>query len=498
MRSILSYFGKHPHFLILSLILLIGLFFRTYQMVERFEFAHDGDLYSWIVKDVVINHHFRLIGQLTSAPGIFIGGLFYYLLIPFFLLTKMDPIGAAYFTIIIGLATIVSYYFVLTKLFKAEIGLIISFLYATLLTTVNTDRWAVPTITTNLWVIWYFYTIVRITKGDYTVLPLLGILIGLIWHVHIALIPALIAVPVAIILSKKLPDIKQLIQFVIAFFITSIPLFAFETRHGFEQTISLINNFRTPAVGAKGLYKLTLVLNMIVKNINNLFLQPQSFSQPFNILLVLLILLSAFLLVKKRLLSRKELIVFASWITGVIIFFGVSSSPISEYYFSNIEIIFITLVGLDLYLILKSSLLGRILVIGLLIFIPLKNGYFILTQSYYHKGYAEKKEVVKYIKTDAGNNGFPCIGISYITAAGENVGFRYFFYLNNMHLVHPSTNVPVYNIVIPDELSPGEVKQKFGHIGVIPPVKIPSKEIIERSCQTPDTNLTDSMFGYVE
>ena len=67
---------RRSHLLILALILVIGLFFRSYQLTERFEFAHDGDLYSWIVKDIVVNHHFRLIGQLTSAPGIFIGGLF--------------------------------------------------------------------------------------------------------------------------------------------------------------------------------------------------------------------------------------------------------------------------------------------------------------------------------------------------------------------------------------------------------------------------------------
>src|SRR3989304_9025202 len=106
MHSVLGYFKKRPHLLILVLILLIGIFFRTYQVVERFEFAHDGDLYSWIVKDIIVNHHLRLIGQLTSAPGIFIGGLFYYLLIPFFLITKMDPIGTIYFATIIGLSSI--------------------------------------------------------------------------------------------------------------------------------------------------------------------------------------------------------------------------------------------------------------------------------------------------------------------------------------------------------------------------------------------------------
>src|SRR3989344_8893911 len=102
---------RRSHLLLVGL-LLIGLFFRSYKIVERFEFAHDGDLYSWIVKDIVVNHHIRLIGQLTSAPGIFIGPAFYYLLVPFFILTKMDPIGTIYFALLVGLITIISYYFV--------------------------------------------------------------------------------------------------------------------------------------------------------------------------------------------------------------------------------------------------------------------------------------------------------------------------------------------------------------------------------------------------
>lgn len=498
MYSIFTYLKKRPPLLILGLILLTGLFFRSFQVVERFEFAHDGDLYSWIVKDILVNYHIRLLGQLTSAPGIFIGGLFYYLLIPFFLLTNMDPVGVTYFAIIMGLSTIFSIYFVLSKLFKIEVGLIAAILYATLLSTVNADRWVVPTITTNLWVIWYFYVTLKIARGNYQLLPLLGILIALIWHVHIALFPVLIAVPAAIILSKKLPSLKQSLSFLAAFFITSLPLFVFEARHGFGQTFSLFANFTSPRESAVGLYKLTLVINMIAKNIGNLFFAPQSINQNLSIVFTVIIALSGFWLVKKRLLLKKELAVLLIWVSGVVAFFSFTSSPISEYYFSNIEIIFLTIISIFLYYLFKSSFPGKILVTGLLLIIPIKNSYFMITQDFYHKGYVEKKAVVNYIRTDAQSRNFPCVGISYITAPGENVGFRYFFYLENMHLVHPSLNVPVYNIVIPDELSLGEVKQKFGHIGVIPPTKIPPKEIIEKSCQTPNTNLTDPLFGYVD
>lgn len=188
---------KRSYLFLLGFILLIGLFFRTYQVINRFEFAADGDLYSWIVKDILVNQHIRLIGQHTSAPGIFVGPLFYYLLIPFFLLFKMEPIGAIILVTTIGVLTTLSYYFVFTKLFNNRVGLIAAFLQATLLALVQFDRMVVPSTLTNIWVIWYFFVVVSLSRGNYQVLPFLGILIGLIWHIHIALIPALIAIPAA-------------------------------------------------------------------------------------------------------------------------------------------------------------------------------------------------------------------------------------------------------------------------------------------------------------
>lgn len=290
---------KRYHLVILAIILIVGLFFRTYKVINRFNFDHDGDLSSWIVKDIIINHHLRLIGQLTTAPGIFIGPAYYYLMTPFYLLTNMDPVGAIIPITIISLLTIFSYYFVFSKMFNNKVGLISSFLYATLLTNVGIDRRVVPSTPTNIWVIWYFYAIISIARGNYSVLPLLGMLIGLIWHIHIALLPSLIAIPAAAFISKKLPNKKQVVAFLITLFLTSLPLIIFETRHNFQQTLSLIHNFTAKGDGATGLYKFQLVSEMITKNINSLFFTPQSFKLTNNFLFVLLILLSALLLVKK-------------------------------------------------------------------------------------------------------------------------------------------------------------------------------------------------------
>src|SRR5687767_6783308 len=103
------------HFLFI-IILLAGLFLRTYKAPELLMYGHDHDLSGWVVRDIVEDKHFRLIGQETSSRGVFIGPAFYYALIPFYLLFNMDPIGGVLLSTLIGVATLVSIYFVMQKI----------------------------------------------------------------------------------------------------------------------------------------------------------------------------------------------------------------------------------------------------------------------------------------------------------------------------------------------------------------------------------------------
>lgn len=484
--------------IILIFILLIGLFFRNYQPISRFEFAHDGELYSWFVKDVVVNNHLRLVGQLTSAPGIFIGPFYYYLLIPFFVIFNMDPIGGIIPNSIIGFLTILSYYIVVNKLYSKYIGLFAAFIYAISLHMVSLDRRVVPSTPTNLWTIWYFYTIVMITRGNFQVLPLLGILLGLIWHIHIAILPALIAIPVAFVFARKLPSLKQIALFFATLFITSLPLIIFETRHNFQQTQALIGNFSGSHGGETGINKFLQVINMVNRNISTIFFDPSLPQLTGNILFTIVILAAGLILIKRKITTSYEILTFYIWILGVILFFTFSSTLISEYYFANIEAIFIVIVSSLLYIIFNSSRLGRVVIIVILAGLLLRNLYSFTTEYIYHKGYVERKAIADFIANDAKSKNYPCISISYITAIGENTGFRYFLWKDKIKLKHPGGIPPVYNIVLPDELALGEIDAKFGHIGIILPKKVAPKLEIEKACEGEDTNITDPMFGYTQ
>ncbi|MEK7521839.1 MAG: glycosyltransferase family 39 protein [Patescibacteria group bacterium] len=485
---------------LLIAVLLISLFFRTYKVVERFEFAHDGDLFSWIVKDIVIDHHPRLIGQLTSAPGIFIGPLYYYSLIPFFLLTKMDPVGAIIPITIIGILTTFSYWFVFKKLWNEKAGLIAAFLHAILYTWVYFDRRIVPSTPTNLWTIWYFYCVVNLARGNFKVLWIVGLLVGLIWHIHIALLPALVAIPAAFFFSKKLPTKKDFLLFTFYFLLTSIPLILFEFRHNFSQTKSLFFNFsKEHGSSPGGLEKIQEVLTKISSNVEKLFFFPQSF--PGNKFIFFAIILSIGLfLVYKKCLKLKEALLFYSWVLTIILFYGLSSSILSEYYFYNIEVILVGFVTLLFIWLFNQSKWLKYIVIATLSVIFINNAHYLTTSYYYAKGYNERKELTEFIVNDSKSKNYPCVAISYIASPGEDVGFRYFFWLNNLHVNKPSSGSPVYSIVQPEHLAYGKNEKHFGQIKLIPPPEneVKSSQEIQKSCAGENSNLTDSMFGFTK
>ena len=113
-------------------------------------------------------------------------------------------------------------------------------------------------------------------------------------------------------------------------------------------------------------------------------------------------------------------------------------------------------------------------------------------------GYLYRKAIVREIDKDATQKGFPCVSVSYITNPGLDLGYRYFFYLREMHVNRPVSGSPVYTIVYPLRRDIVEDKS-YGHIGLIyPDYSRYTKDEVEESCAGENSNLTDPMFGFTK
>lgn len=478
------------------LILVLGVFFRFYHAKDFFLYSHDQDLAGWMIRDI-LGGHFRLIGQETSSPGVFIGPLFYYSLIPFYLIYNMDPFGGVIWVTLIGLATIYSYYFVFSKIRDRKTGLVAAFIYAGSFATALTDREVVPTTPVMLWSIWFFYTVYLLYKGKQkTGFLLLGILAGLIWNFNLGLILTIPVALIAFLVSRKRIEIFSLVRGVAVGLVLSVPLILFEVRHNFQQTKAVLGSL---AGGGSefhgGLAKLDWVFNLASKNVNRLFGTEVIHLEPHAAFYLMAMVL--LFLIYKKVIKKSFGVLLIIWIASVVAFFSLNSIVISEYYLNSMNVVWIAVfVFFASYLLSKERLFrwGSLL----LAFFLFINWYELGTYQVNASGYIERKAIVSFIKSDAAKHGYPCISISYITKPGYELGYRYLFFREDMHVNNPNSGSPPYTIVFPLSLV-DRVDKSFGALGLVyPDYARYNKKSVEDSCQGGNSNLTDPLFGYTE
>lgn len=476
------------HTWVLLAALLIGLFVRTYQFKDRFYYAHDNDLASWVVRDILLNRHPRLSGQLTTTPGIFIGSLFYYALIPLYVVGRMDPLYTVGFSWFIGGFSIFSIYWVFSKLFSPKTAGIGSLLYAVSFAISQTEREVVPTTPAMLWSIWFLYAVNLLYAGHKRSLWLLAVLWALIWHVNLALVLLTPLVLIGIVIRPY--PLKSLFPALILFLALSTPLAFFEFRHDFQQTRALVTSLEGKSAQLVGtrLGKFNRTLFVASQNATSLLI-GKSTQYPIYIIPVGL-LMSGIWLVWRHKINPAMGAVYLAWLLLYLVFFTFHPINLSEYYLNGINILWLFLFSVTL------SQLSKFLGISLITILIVHNLYLFVHSPINGNNYTTKTNLVKFVSSDSQLHNYPCVSVSYITDPGNEFGYRHLFWLENLSVNRPSSGSPVYTIVFP-HAKVNHLDKTFGALGLIlPDYSRYSPSAVSASCKNTNDNLTDPMFGF--
>ncbi|KKR29857.1 MAG: hypothetical protein UT61_C0020G0005 [Candidatus Woesebacteria bacterium GW2011_GWA1_39_8] len=478
-------------------ILLIGFFLRIYKAQELFLYGHDQELTGWFIRDVLVNGHLRLIGQETSTAGVFIGPFYYYLSIPFYLLAKFDPIGGVWLVTLLGIISLISVYYVVGRTFGQLEALISTLIYSASFYMVFNDREVVPTMPVILWTVWFIFGLqLLVEKKTKKAMLVFGILTALIWHLNFALILTLPLIPIAIILTSRKANKREMGVYLGTTAALSLPLILFEIKHNFIQTKAIIASLTTNQHDVvMGYDKLIRVIYLMSKDVYGLFMGNLDY---FSYGKVLFFLLAVFVLLKLgKKITKFWFTIFLLWIALFITFFATYSKIVSEYYLNGTMIVFIIIASLFITTLLKSKDLAHwgAIVVGMFLVFNLNKFFTININA---SGYVEKKALVYEIKDDMRKHGYPCFAISYITDPGYNLGYRYFFWLYGLHVNHPDSGSPVYTIVYPlNDMF--KVDKTFGALGLIyPNFASYTKEAVDQSCAGENSNITDPMWGLTQ
>ncbi len=116
-------------FVILVVVLALAAFLRLYRISEYMDFLGDEGRDAIIIKHMLVDHHFPLIGPPTSVGNIYLGPLYYYMMAAAMSLFWLNPVAASAMVALTGMVSVYLVYYLGKRWFGRTSGLIGALLY---------------------------------------------------------------------------------------------------------------------------------------------------------------------------------------------------------------------------------------------------------------------------------------------------------------------------------------------------------------------------------
>jgi len=211
---------------------------RFWKAGEWFSFNFDEEYQAFLAWSQVQDFHPIWIGVSAGNTGFYLGPAFTYLNALLFFFSGGDPLILAYFAPLLGLATVISLYFVSSQLFSPSVAIFSSLIYAgsPLLNFFDRRFWnpsPIPLLT-----IWLLYSLYKSQK-DTRWFILVSAIMATVLHVHLSLLMFWPVIIFLVFKSFKRITFSTWISSVVVYLVLISPLLVFDKVHNFD-------NLRTP------------------------------------------------------------------------------------------------------------------------------------------------------------------------------------------------------------------------------------------------------------
>lgn len=242
---------KKEWFLVLVAIVILALFLRFYRLGEYMTFLGDEGRDAIIIKNILVNHHFPLIGPPTSVGNIYLGPLYYYLMVIPMAIFWLNPVAAAGMNAFLGVVTVCFIYYLGKTWFNRQAGLIAAYLYAISPVTIIYSRssWNPnPAPFFALIAVFGFYKAQK--TGNFLWLILTGTALAAATQMHYLaaiLLPIFVLLWLLTVFIRRLIHIKHIFSGtlggILAFSVVMSPLVWFDLRHNFLNYRAILEFF---------------------------------------------------------------------------------------------------------------------------------------------------------------------------------------------------------------------------------------------------------------
>jgi 4-amino-4-deoxy-L-arabinose transferase-like glycosyltransferase len=227
--------------LIFLAIIILAAFLRLYRIGDYMLFLGDEGRDALVVKRMIVDHKFTLLGPTTSVGAMFLGPIYYYFMLPFLWTTRLDPVGPAIMVALFSLATICLIYKFSQEFFEKKMGLIAAFLYAIspLVIIHSHSSWNPNVLPFFSLLIIYSLAKIVVQKKDGWLL-VTGISFGIALQLHYLSLILVIVIFACLLLRRFKIRPKYLFSGFFGWLLAISPFLFFETRHSFPITQTMI------------------------------------------------------------------------------------------------------------------------------------------------------------------------------------------------------------------------------------------------------------------
>lgn len=390
----------------------LAAFLRLYLIEERTGFDADQEEIAFKAKEILSGNPV-LLGPKTSLGGFSIGPGFSYLWAVFSFLMKGDPASGAYLSVVLGIAFIMTGYFIYSRVFSGRVAIILSSVLAISVSLVTWDQ--------NPWAPSLFYLSELITfYGVYVSgkeaygLPLAAFGLGLGFQSHFAIFLLIIPVAIYLLINKPVLSKKNVALSLSVLFVSILPVLVYDIVQGFVNFERLLSIFNLGITGS-GPTQAKLFSTLVYNSANIIWI---SLPKIVKYIFFFTVVLASFwgILKEKKYKSVLNLSLLFLFVPFFIFLFY--KSNFSEYYLMTALVPFVFILGY--FFTLMKNTLFIVLALGLIAAANLNS--FILIKK--PMNLAAKKKVVAKIVDMAGSKEY---GVSLNTQPGFNFGYKYVF-----------------------------------------------------------------------
>lgn len=326
----------------LVIVLLIFFFLRFYLIQQRLLFGWDQARDAQVVSQVLSGKP-TLIGPRVLGPDkFFLGPYFYYLLTPFYLITRGSPTAMIWFLICYNLMFVGLFWLIIKKTFFTKAAFFSLLLWALNPSFIKNDiiSWN-PVLVPLIVIITWYWCYLALKRENGFIWLLLGLTLGLGVNFHFQIIFLICFVVLFFWLNKQVLSLKKVFLSMVGFLVSFSPLFLFDLRHNFLNSQLLIKFFTAQQTNKEAMAWLP-VLNNFVQGFTGISLSPV-------LILTFFLLFTAALFVKGKKSQQSLIGSFYQASAGLFIvsligfsYYGVRPS---EYYFNYLApfiIVFLT------------------------------------------------------------------------------------------------------------------------------------------------------------